>query len=36
MTIGSAEQLDCAIWWFENLISDQVYDEVRVRNPFAD
>jgi len=35
MVIWSAAQLDCAILWSEDLNPGQVYDSVRVRNPFT-
>jgi predicted nucleic acid-binding protein len=35
MVIWSAAQLDCTILWSEDLNPGQVYDSVRVMNPFA-
>ncbi len=35
MVIHSAAQLGCDVVWSEDLNADQVYDGVRVLNPFA-
>jgi len=35
MILWSARQLGCAFLWSEDLNPDQVYDGMRVRNPFA-
>lgn len=35
MIIQSANQLGCGVLWSEDLNADQVYQQVRVQNPFA-